>query len=416
MTLTDRALPTAIVAGLNRDVAQALALLPDHTPVDANVLGAAFVCSPFASVILDAEGRVLVCNRRAERSFCPPDISDTDQMRGMAFARMARGEPDTIMATLRAGVIQGKATFFMRAIGKRQPSTGTAFYVSLLRGSDGRSPLYLLTQNQLEATAEALSTMNLKRIAARDELARVQTEYYDMHQKMIAMEAFANTASHDLRTPLNTMSGLLHMMTTKFSDELPEKVMQYVDFMVKAVAQMDEMTSDFLEHARSASANLETERVALWPFLQDLVADLEPYIGAVDGEVTIDGEDISIDASPDLLRMLVMNVLTNALKYRHPDRAPVLSIRLAGTGERDILSIRDNGRGFDPGEARSIFLPFRRLDPTVDGSGIGLATCMEVCRRHGWTMTAHSDGKNGAVFSVSVPHAEEEPTSPDTTL
>ena len=66
------------------------------------------------------------------------------------------------------------------------------------------------------------------------------------------------------------------------------------------------------------------------------------------------------------------------------------------------LTITDNGSGFPPGASEAIFLPFRRLNKKVEGTGSGLATCREVCRRHGWTITAHSDGQSGAVFEVAL--------------
>ncbi|MEO0400770.1 MAG: ATP-binding protein [Pseudomonadota bacterium] len=382
-------------------------MLPAGAPIDETVLGAAFVSSPFASFILDGEGQILVCNRRAERLFCPEDVRDTDLLRGMSFAHITALDADDVVPRLREGVVKGKAVFPMRSGTRLQTRAGTLFYMSLLCGADSQTRLYLLTQDQLKATADALCTINAQRIATRDELAHMQSQYFDVHQNMVAMEAFANTASHDLRTPLNTLSGLLHLVNTKFADDLPEKAREYLGYMSRAITQMDEMTSDFLEHARSASAELRTEAIDMKSFLSGVAQEMEPYLAAVDGEISVAGEDFEVLAEPKLLHMLTMNLLTNALKYRHPDRAPILSIRLAKTDGRDILSVRDNGRGFDPTQSAAIFQPFHRLHPDIDGSGVGLATCKEVCRRHGWSITAHSDGTNGAVFGVTIPKDAE---------
>ncbi|WP_415403297.1 sensor histidine kinase [Tateyamaria sp. SN3-11] len=383
-------------------MAQTLALLPVGADVDEGVLSAAFLALPQASFLLDVNGRILVCNRRAERLYCPETVADPAEMRGMAFSKLILPTSKGLGLQLREGAARGTATFVMKTARTGRTPSGTDFHMSLLRSAANNAPIYQLTQDHLKATADALSVMNERRIETRNKLHKLEAQYEALHQVMIATEAFAHAASHDLRTPLNTLSGLLQMFETKFGTGLPEKATEYLSYMSRAVVQMDDLTTDFLEHARSASADLVKEPVEIRPFLDIAIDDLQVAIDAVGAEVVIEGDGWPVMAEPALLRMLVNNVLGNALKYRHPERPLVLTITLEHTPQGGpLLSISDNGAGFSPSASEAIFLPFRRLNKQIEGSGIGLATCREVCRRHGWTITAQSDGDSGATFNIT---------------
>ncbi|MEL6452052.1 MAG: PAS domain-containing sensor histidine kinase [Pseudomonadota bacterium] len=381
-----------------RDIRRTLDLLPDGADVDERVLAAAFLASPYASFILDADGQILVCSRRAERLYaCAADL------RGTHLSELSDLDSADMGTALREGAARGRTAFHMVSAKRLRAMAHTVFHVALLRSAETGAPLYLLTQDSLAATAEALSVMNTRRMQARNELNEIEGQNSALHQSMVAMEAFAHTASHDLRTPLNTLSGLLELFSSKFGDELPDKGREYLDYMTRAVVQMDTMTTDFLHHARSAAGALEARPVAMRTFLEELLRDLSETLRAVDATVEVLGPDIEIMAEPALLRMLMMNLLTNALKHKHADRTPAIRINLcppADDAGYPILRVSDNGLGFEPTQRTAIFKAFHRLNPNVTGTGVGLATCKEVCRRHGWEISASAEVDKGAVFEV----------------
>ncbi|MEL7133394.1 MAG: ATP-binding protein, partial [Pseudomonadota bacterium] len=144
--------------------------------------------------------------------------------------------------------------------------------------------------------------------------------------------------------------------------------------------------------------------------LHEVRRDLQ--IGRTDADlnVEINGDTCTLMAEPTLLRMLLTNLFSNAIKYRHPDRVPEITATLIADGPHaTVLTIADNGRGFDPRQSDAIFLPFRRLHTSIDGTGIGLSTCAEVCRRHGWDISARSDGTSGAEFRLRFPQTRPAP-------
>ncbi|MEM8655568.1 MAG: PAS domain-containing sensor histidine kinase [Pseudomonadota bacterium] len=383
-----------------RDVDRAFEMLPTDADVDAGVLSASFLASPYASFLLDQSGHVLVCNRRAERLYC----GAAAQTRGMPLADLTCLPRDEVAQALRDGAARSSVELPMASVIRPGATRPTVFRIALLRSPTRGERLYLLTQDHLKATAEALGQMNQRRIEARNDLARVEAQFVDLHASLIAMESFAHQASHDLRTPLSTLSGLLQLLDQKYGTDLPDKGQEYLAFMARAVKQMDALTSDFLEHARSVSAEVAAEPLDLRSVLNEVRRDLQNGLTETDLTLEISGASCTLMAEPTLLRMLLMNLLSNALKYRHPDRLPNIAVTIAPDGPNaTLLRIADNGRGFDPAESEAIFLPFHRYHTSIEGTGIGLSTCAEVCRRHGWTISASSDGSSGAAFSIRFP-------------
>ena len=132
--------------------------------------------------------------------------------------------------------------------------------------------------------------------------------------------------------------------------------------------------------------------------------ELAQEFDAVGGSFDIDARHIEIQGQPLLMRTLLNNICANSIKYRD-DRRPLhlrASAGFSDSGDVELL-IEDNGFGIDPSDAQRIFKPFERLNSTVPGSGIGLATCAEICRRHGWQITATGAKGAGTTFRIVVP-------------
>jgi signal transduction histidine kinase len=146
------------------------------------------------------------------------------------------------------------------------------------------------------------------------------------------------------------------------------------------------------------------------------VSDLEPRIEQAGGRVQID-ELPTIDGDPLQLRLLMQNLISNAVKFRAPDRPPVVrvfSLNQHNDGGHTTeppaervcrIAVQDNGIGFDERHADRIFGIFERLQSRseYDGTGIGLATCRKIAERHGGSITATSSPGQGSLFVVTLP-------------
>jgi signal transduction histidine kinase len=152
--------------------------------------------------------------------------------------------------------------------------------------------------------------------------------------------------------------------------------------------------------------------------LGELVAQVEADLGR---GIETSGATIEVGALPIVMcdtvqmRQVFQNLIGNALKYRHPDRAPVIRITattraIIGDAAPPLLpildiSVADNGLGFDNRHRERIFEPFYRLHSADDypGSGIGLAICRKVIERHGGTISAEGVPGQGSVFTIALP-------------
>lgn len=109
-----------------------------------------------------------------------------------------------------------------------------------------------------------------------------------------------------------------------------------------------------------------------------------------------------------LAPQIFQNLISNAIKYRAPDRTAAITISTQQKDRGIDLSIRDNGQGFDAQYAHQIFEPFRRLEPPSDknsGTGIGLAIVQKLSHRHGWSVRAESQLGQGSCFTLTIPQA-----------
>ena len=223
-----------------------------------------------------------------------------------------------------------------------------------------------------------------------------------LHRGMLFRDILAHKTAHDLRTPINTMSGLLHLLSQRFDLDQHSKTSEYVGYMRRALAQMEALTDTFSDHTRTSSASTMPEMTDLRSALDDVLKVLHHEITAASATCNISGSGSAILADPFLLRIMLTNLMRNALHFRHPNRKACVDITLRRMEDGAVgLRIADNGTGFDPAQAHAIFLPFR--NDTISGRehGMGLAACRDICRKHGWGITAQSDGKTGATFDIT---------------
>ncbi|WP_425041051.1 sensor histidine kinase [Primorskyibacter sp. S187A] len=383
-----------------RDVHSVLSLMPSDADINQTVLSSAFLASPYASFILDWSGRILVCNRRAERTFLPQDTTLSDHS-GELFADLTSHSPDEMSLLLKESAAKGSISVLMSRLQRPVSEVATVFRLALLRSETRGERLYLLTQDQLKATADALTRMNERRKEAYDNLARLERAHLDLRQALLSTEAFSRAASHDLRTPLNTIGGLLELLRTKYGAQLPDGAGEYLDYMGRAVDQMNTLTTELLDHARSNAPAILAEPVDVREIARSAARDAEHMVDEVGGTLTVSGTPTRVMAEPALLQILIANLLANSIKYRSPERALDIEVRCsAPVGGVARLMVRDNGIGFAQSKADEIFRPFVRLGQEKRGMGIGLATCHEVCRRHDWSISAISEPGQGATFTV----------------
>ena len=219
------------------------------------------------------------------------------------------------------------------------------------------------------------------------------------------LEQFATIAGHDLQEPLRKVIGFAGLLRDGHGDGLDEDGRDYLARMEAACERMLLLIDDLLRLARITSQARPFERCDLNAVAAEVLADLEGQIGREGGAVEI-GPLPKIEADPVQLRQLLQNLISNALKFHHPDRPPRISVSARGLdGERVALAVADNGIGFKTKFAERIFQPFRRLhgQGRYAGTGMGLAIVRKIAERHGGEVRVESVLGEGSAFTVVLP-------------
>ena len=184
--------------------------------------------------------------------------------------------------------------------------------------------------------------------------------------------------------------------------------------MKTAAERMSNLINDLLEFSRVTTRGKEFSEVRLDKVMADIISDLAIAIQESDSQIKID-ELPTIQGDKAQMYQLFLNLLSNAIKFRKVDVAPQISITYQQTETRDaitgtaiqwhLMTVSDNGIGFEQEFADKIFVPFQRLHGRSEykGTGIGLAVCLRIVERHGGKISAVSEPGAGAVFTVKIP-------------
>ena len=230
-------------------------------------------------------------------------------------------------------------------------------------------------------------------VRARQELTRANRE----------LEEFAYVASHDIQEPLRTVSIYTQLLIDHCRAQDREG-QTYARFIEQGVERMEQLIHDLLSYS-SAVLTKEPDhgvadlRVALNAAMDILKTQIEES-----GAVITAGELPMVRGETSQLAHVFQNLLSNALKYRHPDRHPEIFISAEKTNGEWTIAVRDNGTGFDQKYARHIFGLFKRLHKgDVPGTGLGLAICQRIVERYGGRMWATGEPQKGAAFFITLP-------------
>ncbi|WP_166423505.1 sensor histidine kinase [Paraglaciecola sp. 20A4] len=263
-------------------------------------------------------------------------------------------------------------------------------------------------QEGLEEQNEQL----LDKVAQRTQELTIYSE--ELSRSNRELEDFAFVASHDLQEPLRKIQAFSDRLTTIYKDKLDERGVDYIKRMTTAAFRMSTLINDLLEFSRITTRGKDFVEVELDEVFEEVLGDLEIAIKESDAQINV-APLPRVCADPSQIYQLFLNVLSNGLKFRNVDQAPLIDVSVEQKDIYDelqhidvpscIITIKDNGIGFEQTYADKIFSPFQRLHgrTAYKGTGIGLAVCRRIVERHGGTITAHSVPNEGATFIVTLP-------------
>lgn len=283
------------------------------------------------------------------------------------------------------------------------------------------SPVDTMVQ-ELEAVQDGRSLH--RRLAVptgEDELTRLALKLNAMlsrmEQSFNALRRFTADASHELKTPLMVLrAGVERSLTDPTT---PAELVGSLDETLRQINQMSELVTNLLTLARAdeGRAGLVLMEGDLAAMVRDALETAE-LLGAEQG-ITVASElpphPVVVSIDPPRVRQLLMNLVTNAVKYTPPGGQ--VAIRLAETEESVVLTVADTGIGIAPGDIENVFERFWRADPARSrtgerpGTGLGLAISKWIAEAHGGVIEVQSRPGRGSIFSVTFPRSA--PTAAD---
>lgn len=240
---------------------------------------------------------------------------------------------------------------------------------------------------------------------------RLQQTLSELRQRNRELRDFAFVASHDLQEPLRKIRVFSERLVSRHADALGQDVADQLQRIDRAAQRMQSLIDALLDYTRITARREPFAAVSLGAVCAGVVDDLEAAIEAAGARVEI-GPLPTLEGDASQLRQLFQNLLSNALKFRHPDRRPHVRVSASPDGtQRWRIQVEDNGIGFEDKYAQKIFSPFQRLHTRdeYEGTGIGLAIVQRIVERHAGEVEATGRPGQGACFVLVLPGHQPKP-------
>jgi PAS domain S-box-containing protein len=218
-----------------------------------------------------------------------------------------------------------------------------------------------------------------------------------------ALSQFSHAVAHDLQEPGRSVRAYAELLARRYQSILPEEAQQILRHLEQGAARMQQLIQDLLAWSHVAAEQEPGASVSLNEDFETACTQLRVAIEESSATITHDPLPV-VNANRGQMVRLFLNLLSNSLKYRDPNRPPVVHVAATRQEDEWTISVRDNGRGFDQRYAEEIFGVFKRLHRDDHaGTGMGLALAKRIVERHGGRIWAESEPGRGATFCFTLP-------------
>jgi signal transduction histidine kinase len=242
-------------------------------------------------------------------------------------------------------------------------------------------------------------TSDLK--ARTTELEWANTEVTAINKEL---EAFAYSVSHDLRAPLRAIDGFSQILVEDYGDKLDENGQHQLDVIQGSARQMGQLIDDLLAFSRLGRKGMSMSEIDMGVLAQEVFEQL--HLGTPGRAVKLKVDTLPpADGDRAMIREVLVNFLSNAMKFTRPGKAPVIEVTGTVDENENVYSVKDKGVGFDMKYGDKLFQVFQRLHSAeeYEGTGIGLALVQRIIHRHGGRVWAKGKVNKGATFYFTLP-------------
>ena len=270
-------------------------------------------------------------------------------------------------------------------------------------------------QVQVEQTRKdnyQLKEMQKRLVENQEEL---QQKIVELNRSNYELEQFAHLASHDLQEPLRKLFFYSDVIKKRYSQSIDQSGIMMLNNMTLAASRMKELINDLLSYSQLQQQKLLFENVDLNAIMEDIIREMDLMIKEKNATIEVSNLP-NITGNSLRLRQLFTNLISNALKYSKKDVSPEIMVTGRPVDDTVVISVHDNGIGFEEEYSEKIFGLFERLHTRdkFPGTGIGLSICKRIAELHHGSISARSVPNEYSIFEVILPLEQEAPATTNT--
>ena len=249
----------------------------------------------------------------------------------------------------------------------------------------------------------ALIQENNLRSEIESQQGKLKDTITEVNSKNKELEQFAYTVSHDLKEPLRMIKSFMQLLDQNYSEKLDDKAKRYIYFAVDGAQRMTNSIDELMEYSRVGRMYNTQEKTDSNQLLQEVLKTLEAEIENTGTQLTISELPV-INVVPITFKMLVQNLISNAIKYQPGGQKPEIEVSAKELDSHWEFTFKDNGIGIDPEYHEEIFGIFRRLHTReiYSGNGMGLAISKKIVEQHGGELWVRSEENKGSIFCFTI--------------
>lgn len=222
-------------------------------------------------------------------------------------------------------------------------------------------------------------------------------------EQLQSLDSFNYSISHDLMSPLNSITGLTGLLQTMYPEKFDQEVLEIVNHIMGSVDRMSNLIKDLLSFSRQANAEISKADVSMEKIVKEVMEEIALTMPVAGAEIVIH-ELPSAYCDNSMLKQVWANLISNAIKYSQKKPQPKVEIGGIQKNGELIYFVKDNGAGFNMAHYNKLFSIFQRLhsETEFNGTGIGLAVVKRIIERHDGRIWAESEIGKGSEFYFTL--------------
>lgn len=267
-----------------------------------------------------------------------------------------------------------------------------------LRDENGEIIKWFGTCTDIQEQREILEELKRTKEELREANSNLNHSVQELSKINLELDNFVYSASHDLKAPLNNLEGLIALLQPSTKEESNQD--EIINLLGKSVGRFKEVVNDMTLIAQTAKDNYNIHNIDFPVLLNQIKSDLNHLINSTGTILNLDLQVKNFEYPRKEIRSILFNLISNGIKYRSPDRPPIIIIRTKFSHEEIILEVEDNGSGIEEKYMPELFDKYFRINTTVEGSGLGLFIVKRMVENRGGRIEVTSKFEKGSRFSV----------------